>query len=239
MLEARLMADQMLSQSKGATPKVVHQIYRAGDSGEAGAKALAAALAGHGISVHSRVVRAGGPEQMASIVKDEAARADALVLWLRPPDIAALGDTPARPETVFLSGLMGGLESAPLSAAWRERALLAYPVDLPENRRVRVNYPLGWFQIRKIPVVDLPVQADTYLACGLLSETIYHLVDTFVPEYLIERVGDTLEHRVLTGYYPRLALGERQRFASKGGYLVKFAAPTGTRVVAASDWVVP
>ena len=113
------------------------------------------------------------------------------------------------------------------------------PVYLPENRRVRVDYPLGWFSIRKIRVVDLPVQADTYLACGLLSETISHLVDTFVPDYLVERVEEMLDHRVLTGYYPRLTLGEHQRFASKGGYLVRFAAPTGTRVVAASDWLIP
>jgi hypothetical protein len=236
ILEAKLVAERILS-SEGSAPRVVHQIYRAGDSGEAASKALEAALAGHGITVLNHVVRA--PEQLAAIVEHATGSSDALVLWLRPPDIATLGGVPPRAKTVYLSGLMGGLEQAPVPAAWREQSLLTYPVDLPENRRVRVDYPLGWFSIRKIRVVDLPVQADTYLACGLLSETISHLVDTFVPEYLVERVEDMLEHRVLTGYYPRLTLGEHQRFASKGGYLVKFAAPTGTRVVAASDWLIP
>jgi hypothetical protein len=238
LLEARLIAGRILNQESGAT-RVVHQVYRAGDSGEAGARALASALEGHGIEVRSHALARGGPGEVAAQVQREAAAADALVLWLRPGDLAALGAAPAHPSAVYLSGLMGGLEQAPVPAAWREQTLLTYPVDLPENRRVRVDYPLGWFSIRKIQVVDLPVQADTYLACGLLSETINHLVDTFVPEYLVERVEDMLEHRVLTGYYPRLTLGERQRFASKGGYLVKFAAPTGTRVVAASEWVIP
>ena len=236
ILEARLIAERILG-AGAAAPAVVHQIYRAGDSGEAGAKALQAALAGHAIAVRNHVIHT--PEEAAAIGAKGANNADALVLWLRPPDIAALGSATPHATAVYLSGLMGGLEQAPVPAAWRTQALLTYPVDLPENRRVRVDYPLGWFSIRKIRVVDLPVQADTYLACGLLSETISHLVDTFVPDYLVERVEDMLEHRVLTGYYPRLTLGEHQRFASKGGYFVKFAAPTGTRVVAASDWVIP
>jgi len=48
-----------------------------------------------------------------------------------------------------------------------------------------------------------------------------------------------LEHRVITGYYPRLALAPGQRFASKGGYIVRFAEDSGTKLAAASDWLVP
>jgi hypothetical protein len=65
------------------------------------------------------------------------------------------------------------------------------------------------------------------------------MVDTFVRDYLIERMEAMLEHRVITGYYPRLALAPGQRFASKGGYIVRFAGTTGTGLVAASDWIVP
>jgi hypothetical protein len=83
------------------------------------------------------------------------------------------------------------------------------------------------------------VQADTYLACGLLSETLKRMVDTFVPDYLVEQTESMLEHRIITGYYPRLSLAPGQRFASKGGYVVHFAAATGTRLVADSDWIVP
>ena len=63
--------------------------------------------------------------------------------------------------------------------------------------------------------------------------------DSFIRDYLVERTEAMLEHRILTAYYPRLALAPNQRFASKGGYIVHFAAPTGTRLVADSDWVVP
>jgi hypothetical protein len=48
-----------------------------------------------------------------------------------------------------------------------------------------------------------------------------------------------LEHRIITGYYPRLTLAPGQRFASKGGYMVHFAEPTGAKLMADGDWIVP
>ncbi|MFX8231034.1 hypothetical protein ABTL16_19775, partial [Acinetobacter baumannii] len=80
-------------------------------------------------------------------------------------------------------------------ARWRDVTHLSYPFDLPERRRVRVDYALGWFSIRRIPVVDEQVQADTFLACGLLSETLSHMADTFVRDYLVEIMEDMLERR--------------------------------------------
>ena len=74
--------------------------------------------------------------------------------WYRgPPDLQALPADPGAVAAVFASGLMGGLEKAPLPAPWRPVTQIAYPVDLPANRAVRMNYPLGWFQIQHVPVV--------------------------------------------------------------------------------------
>ena len=134
---------------------------------------------------------------------------------------------------------MGGLEQAPLPAAWRSVTHMAYPFDLPDRRRAQVDYPLGWFRIRQIPVVALQAQSDAYLACIILSDTINHMSDTFQRDYLVERVEEGLEHRILTGYYPRLSLASGQSFASKGGYLVRFAGNTGTHVIADGEWMAP
>lgn len=240
LLEAGLIAGDI---ADGVTNGVVHavlQVYRSGDSGEPAARALAAQLTARGVAVRSEVLAAGdAPGAGVAQALRAADNGDALVLWLRPGDIAALGAAPTLPVTVYVSGLMGGLERAPLPAAWRSRVRLTYPFDLPDSRGVRLDYPLGWFKFRHIPVVAEQVQVDTYLACGILAETLSHSADTFVREYLVERMEDMLEHRYLTGYYPRLSLGEGQRFASKGGYVVRFAQPQGDRLVAARDWTVP
>jgi mono/diheme cytochrome c family protein len=239
LLEAELIAKRVAEAGQGQPVKVVDQIYRTGDTGEAAAQALGAALKRHGIAVRNRALPAGSAAQSVAAAVHAASTADTLVLWLRPGDIAALGEAPATPATVYLSGEMGGLERAPLPSSWRGRTHVAYPFDLPQKRVVRVDYPLGWFRIRKIPVVAEQVQADTYLACGLLSEVVSHMVDTFVRPYLIEQLQAMLEHRVVTGYYPHLTMASHQHFASKGGYIVHFADPTGPRLVAETDWLVP
>jgi Cytochrome c len=240
LLEAELMAKSLTETSTGARPvKTVTQIYRVGDNGQAAAQALAAALQSHGIVVRNHALAATGKGRDTADALRGAAPADALVLWLRPGDVAALGEAPALPATVFMSGLMGGLEDAPLPLSWRPQVRLTYPFDLPEQRIVRVDYALGWFTIRRIPIVAQQVQADTYLACGLLSETLNNMADAMEPDYLVERMQGILEHRILTGYYPRLTLATGQSFASKGGYLVKFAQSTGKQLAVQGDWTVP
>lgn len=237
LLEAGLIAEGLTASPGEAPVRTVHQVYRAGDSGEAGAHALARELQGQGIAVRESVLRPGDRSPAGAL--RSAAGADALVLWLRPGDLAALGEVRHAPPRVYMSGLMGGLEHAPLPADWRARTRMAYPFDLPGKRLVRVDYPLGWFRIRGIKVVDERMQADTYLACGLLSEALNGMVDTFYGPYLIEEMQAMVEHRIVTGYYPRLTLAENQHFASKGGYLVRFGADSGPQIVADGDWRVP
>jgi hypothetical protein len=55
----------------------------------------------------------------------------------------------------------------------------------------------------------------------------------------VERAEAMLERRLMTGAYPRLTLSEGERFASKGGYLVRFADSAGTQMIADRDWTVP
>ncbi|GAC1460237.1 MAG: ABC transporter substrate-binding protein [Steroidobacteraceae bacterium] len=239
LLEAQLIAQSILGPDNHKAAGEVEQVYREGDSGGPAAEALAAQLKGHGVTVHGTKLAAGAEGHGVTAALRRHARGQVLVLWLRPADIVTLGDVPAGAGTVYLSGLMGGLEKSPLPARWREHTLMTYPFDLPDKRGVRLNYPLGWFSFRHIPVVAEQVQTDTYLACSLLTDVLHRMADNFVRPYLIEQLQDLLEHRLITGYYPRLTLASNQRFASKGGYLVRFRDPGGTALVAEGDWIVP
>ena len=239
LLEAELIGTQVLALGKDPSVLVVDQIYRAGDSGEPAARALAAQLQARGVTVRGRALAPGAAGRGLAAALRAQGRAQVLVLWLRPADIAALGSAPPAQTQVYLSGLMGGLEDAPLPPSWRASTRLAYPFDLPDRRGVRLDYPLGWFSFRHIPVVALQVQVDTYLACSLVSEVTKQLADSYVRPYLIEQLQGMLEHRIMTGYYPHLALAYRQRFASKGGYIAHFSQDHGTHLIADGDWVAP
>ena len=236
LLEAQLIAREVAAAGGGGR---VVQVFRAGDVGEAAARALEAARAGSGQQVVNHALKAHGPPQELARALREAGAADALVLWLRPADLGALEHLKVPTPRVWISGEMGGLERAPLPPDWRTQARMAYPVDLPGQRVVRVDYALSWFRMRKVPLLAEPVQADTYLALGLMSETLNHMADAFVRDYLIERIEMALDHRVLTGYYPRLSLAPGQRFASKGGYIVRFTDPQGSRVTPLGEWITP
>ena len=239
LLEAELIAKSLLGEGGHPRPARVLQVYRGGDIGEVAAAALAATLRSSGLVVTRRVVpRDAASGAVADAVRSEPG-ADALVLWLRPGDVASLPATPPTRAAVYLSGQMAGLERAPLPAGWRRAAEMAYPCDLPDHRRVRVDFAMGWFRARKIPLVAEQTQVDTYLALGLLSETLKGVTDTFVRDYLVERLEDTLAHRIMTGYYPHLGVAVGQRYASKGGYVVRFAPGNGMALVADGDWMVP
>jgi hypothetical protein len=236
LLEARLVARHVDEErSRGSLRRIV-QVYRPGEAGEGAARELAAIRPG-GLEVVSRPLVGHGEGSLRAALQGTGP-GDAVVLWLHPADLRALPEPPAG-AVVFASGLMGGLEDAPLPAAWKGATRIAYPVDLPERRKVRMNFPLGWFKVRGIQVVAERVQVDTYLACVILSETLGHMLDSFVRDYLLERLESLLDHRQVNGYFPRLALGPGQRFASKGGYLVRFAGPTGNGIVPDGDWTVP
>jgi len=239
LLEAALISRQLHDQRERLAFRRVLQVYREGDIGEEAAKALAVANTATGLDTVSHTLRTANAQQdLEAALKDVGAQ-DAVVLWLRPADLVALPSPPPPNSAVYMSGVLGNLENAPLPAAWRPVTRLTYPFDLPELRRVRMNFPLGWFNVRHLPVVAERVQTDTYLACVILSETLGHMLDSFVPDYLVERVEVMLSHRLVNGYYPRLGLAPGQRFASKGGYIVRFSQPEGTQLADVTGWVVP
>ncbi len=239
LLEAELIAKSIRAESAGKGPIAVYQVYRSADSGAAAAAALATALRDTEISVSAEAVpAAAGSRRLGGALSHRPASA-IVVLWLRPVDLAALTSSSPPPGRVYVSGLMNGLEHASLPPRWRDHVALSYPVELPQRRRVQLDYAVGWFAFRHIPIVDLQAQGDTFLACTLLGDTLKLMTDHASPAYLIEQLQALLEHRTLTGYYPRLALGTHQHFASKGGYIVHFDGPQGTTVVADTPWLVP
>ena len=239
LLEADLIAGRLSAPgARPARPRLI-QLYRTGDIGEDAARALGATRRAAGLAQVSRALAPeAGAQQLEEALRDTGPE-DTVVLWLRAPDLALLPAGPPRAGALYVSGLMGGLERAPLPGAWRDLARLTYPFDLPDVRKVRMDFPLGWFRVRHLPVVSERVQTDSYLACVILSETVGHMLDSFVRDYLVERVEMMLSHRLVNGYYPRLGLAPGQRFASKGGHIVHFARADGPALVADTGWLVP
>jgi cytochrome c553 len=243
LLDADLMAKELFANTSEQRPRVrrLVQVFRRSDVGEAASNALMLHAKAAGIVVENHVLQdhASNDASAFEMALRGLGNDDALALWLRPADLQALPKNVPELARVLVSGTMGGLEQAPLPVNWRSAARIAYPVDLPDLRRVRMNFPLNWFKIKHIALVDERLQTDTYVACGVLAETLTDMLDSFVRDYLVERLEGMVSHRLVNGYYPRLGLASGQRFASKGGYIARFAGSDGVGILADGDWLVP
>jgi hypothetical protein len=246
LLEADLIRAQL--RSGGLAPRSavrreggqrVVQVYRRGDVGESAAQALRSQSKDRPGNWIDRPLPAAATGSDVREALASVKAGDTVVLWLHGDDLRKLPADPPAAHIIFASGLMAGLENAPLPPGWRSATRLTYPVDLPQRRKVRLIPPLTWFRTQGIPVVAERVQVDTYVACQVLSEAVGHAFADLVPDYLIEQIENMVSLKLLDGFYPRLGLAPGQRFASKGGYIVRLAATPGGPVTADTDWLVP
>ena len=148
-----------------------------------------------------------------------------------------------------------------LPETWRNRSHLVYPYEMPDKRHSNLTNFHAWHKMKKLPIVDEPLQADAFFAVEFLAETLSDMLDNLYVDYLVERAEGMLsknesvksEQQVLerqmrgkvgaavqqhsTSIYPHLSLGSGQRFASKGAYIVHYEKDG--KLVAESDWIVP
>lgn len=265
-LEAEVLAAHLTAQGR---PRRLVQVYR-NDSLERGAaQALAHAMRESGITVEDRILSDASPEAVRKALAGTGDK-DAVMFWLRPADMAALDKVSPPREAYFSSALVeDGAQSFPPS--WKARARLLYLYELPDKRQANLAYFHQWLKLRKLDLVDEPMQSEVFFALNFLTDTVAEMLDNLYRDYLLERAENMMNRReggkaeeqvrgrdalrpaarMLAGQqtaqmgavqsgttiYPRLSLGPGQRFASKGGYIVRFA-PDG-RLVAESGWIVP
>jgi hypothetical protein len=167
-----------------------------------------------------------GPEFWKSLLRDE--RPGVLVAWLSDLDLEALEGAGIDLPQVYLSSSL---------AAPRGRALFTYPYWPPPVPIYLSAHVRGWIAARGIALTNERVQFDSYFALDLLDYSLTHMRDNFSRDYLVETVEREAETADNPGIFPRLSLGPGQRFASKGGYIVRLSDSGGVEPV--SGWIVP
>lgn len=235
LLEAGIVARDLTEQAQGV--KRVIQVLRAEDeAARAGAAALHRTLAARGIETEERRIDANGRFDQQTF---DRAAADALMLWLRADDLERLETVDPVPGPVYLSAMLGGLEQAPLPAAWKARALMAYPYELPQPREARMAQLRAWLRAHGLSPMNETVRADAYIACSALRAGMNEVADHVHRDYLVERLEVIMGRGGFAGHYPNLAFGAGQRFSSKSGYLVRFADPLSSRIAAVGERIAP
>ena len=243
LLEAEILARYLANGGSIARTGRMIQVFRAQQPGAAAAQELGAALRRHGWIVEDHVIgdsRLESDKLRATMSREDAAIT--LVLWLGEEDlrtVAAIRRQSMPFSRVYLSGTLSGGGPALLPPAWKARAALVYPFELPDLLADRLAPLQALLKRRGIGPAEERIQAQAYFAAAVLSEGMAQLANNYLRDYLIERIEMMVGRPLPGSVYPRLGLGQGQRFASKGGYIVRFASPKSHRLVAESGWIVP
>lgn len=240
-LEAEVFAWQLKASRSTSRPMRVVQLVGGAELGQRAAGALEQALADTGMRVTTL------RWDQAEVGLSGLAADDALILWLSEGELSALMrrlPSPPKLRDVLVSGVLSGMEAAPLNAAWREAAVLAYAFDPPARWQQRMQRNLRpWLVKHGLPRVDERLQGNTLAACNLLAESMQRLRGNTLRDYLVEWVENypsAMGNAPAPQAYPRFSLGPGQRFSSKGAYLVRFVGPSGRRIEPLhEEWIIP
>lgn len=218
-LEADALA---LELRKSHAERRVLQVMRKDDlQSVAAGRALSAALSASGIALEQvQLSHSLDSTDWARIAQSDAA---ALVLWLRPPDLASM---PPGERPVYASGTL--LDDAASVAAPPQMRVI-YPWELPQVQASRARRASDWLRARGLGA-NAPREAiDTLFAAAVTAEALGHLMDSFSRDYFVETVEHQLSTTILASSHPALSLGPDQRFASKGVYIAPPAVLSGAQ----------
>ena len=143
-------------------------------------------------------------------------------------------------STVFVPYLLARSQAfTDFVSMFESKLYTAYPYIDPVKETRHLIRPLSWLRVNQIENKDNIVLGDTFTAVLLLSDAIRHVRSNFNREYVIELLEHMVDNAVVTSLYPRLSLGPEQRYASKGGYIMKLSGKPEAPLEAVSDWIVP
>ena len=242
--EAQVLARHLLQTSRRSETTTVLQLYGDYPYARGPARALRHALQGkrgialseHPIADRARLTAAFWRATLAD------ARPAVLVLWLADLDLTALGAAiaePGGPRQIYLSHRLSRSAWSSAPPHLREKIRLTYRYALPQASNPRLYRVRAWLRSRGIRRRHDHLQLNTFFALTVADHALVHLVDSFSRDYFIERIEHETENALNPGVFPTMSLGPGQRFASKGGYIVRLADGAQGDLAAVSPWIVP
>jgi len=240
VLEAKVMARFLKKDRNLEKDLRILQCYS--EAGKEGADALQAELQRYGIKSSSEChLDEGG---IAGLFANDRSLADvsALILWWDKPSGEALESLQSRvgPDSrmYFSSSLLGDVLAISKNIH-REGIFAVHPFELPGKLSNSAMRTRTWLKRKKIlDEGNFRLQANTFFTLTEVGGVIKHPLDNFSREYFIELIEHETDNALVTSVYPRLTLGPGQRFASRGGYVLRFPG-NGAKPVAVTEWIVP
>jgi hypothetical protein len=237
--ETRILASYINDNQDSLPTDRIIQLYDASSYGSTAYKLLqqylTESLQQHIVNIDLDTAK---PEQLAQVLAEPGL----VIYWSRyGADILNNSLRQIAPDsTVFVPYWLARSEIFTRRANNYDFALYtSYPYIDPAKETRHLIRPLSWLRVNKVENRDNIVLADTFTAMLLFSDAIKHIRSNFNRAYVLELLEHMVDNAVVTSLYPRLSLGPDQRYASKGGTIMKLTGDPAAPVEAATDWIVP
>ncbi len=242
VLEAEVIAHHLTGKDASFLKRVI-QLRLAAGAGAVAARSMQQSLTAGSLIVEDRIMQQATMEEFQTATAD-VTNTDAIVVWLDRADLGKLAHaSPPGAGMIVLSGWLGGFEFAPLSDAWKRVVHMVYPIDAPQRRAERMRFNLApWLTGKSIAPADDILLGNTLTACNLLSEAMLRMRGSFYRDYLVEQIENYptgMGNAPAPQAFPRFLMSPRQRYSSKGAYLVRFKPPEFQTLELVKDWIVP
>lgn len=103
-----------------------------------------------------------------------------------------------------------------------QRLNLTYPYALPDKQALKKRRLLQWLKVRGIPQRDVFVEDRMYFLGWLLSDVLKQMRNDLYRDYFLESFEMMREQQRAIALYPHVSFGPDQRYAAKGGYIVRY-----------------
>lgn len=163
------------------------------------------------------------------------------VLWLGSEALPGLGDLARleqKPLHLFFSATLAGDNLHLLPDAARSFTYFTYPHRISGEAAKQEKAVKLWLTTRKIPVMNLEVQAKSYFLGWLLTDILMMMGTDYYRDYFLDVIDMGKDQDYMVAAYPRLSFGQGQRYASKGCYIVQITPGPNPVISPKSDWVV-
>jgi hypothetical protein len=231
-LEADLIASHL---SADPVPAVI-QVYCTATAARAAAT-LRAALVQQGVTVEDLGFACEDSLPVAELVARMLATPDAaVILWLRREQLAGLGQ-PLPAARIYLSStlLERDLDSPLRSSSGS--VFVAHPFRLPGASDSALRRFTIWARTRGIEIRYPRLQAEAFFACFAANDALNHVRRYLLRDYALDSLDHAQGLAVYVPIHPRPTLGPRQRFLTKGGYVLPVV--DGRPVTRDAAWVLP
>lgn len=163
-----------------------------------------------------------------------------LLVWLGTSELdeffAFVSQVP-KPPRLMLSWKLLEKKGEEIPRPWRASAVLTYPYRLPNQLKNRLGFVKSWLRLKKLPEIDLEIQARMYFLGWILTGALRMMGDDFYRDYFLDVIDMMNDEVYAIATVPRVSFGPGQRYAVKGCYIVAMDSDNPRRLTALTPWV--